>query len=103
MGSTTKVVINHSPNHVFDLAVTNSWDVTLAHATPGMVFANVPVGVQSDLYVVLRQDSVASRVANWPSTVKWASSAPQPGASPVLIHLITLDGVNWYESTTGGV
>jgi hypothetical protein len=102
MGSTTKVVVASHSNHVFDLALTNSWDVTLAHATIGMVFANVPAGVQSDLYAVLRQDGAGSRVANWPATVTWASSAPQP-TTPILVHLVTLDGVNWYESTTGGV
>jgi hypothetical protein len=103
MGSLTKVVVNTHANHIFDLAVTNSWDLTLGHATPGMVIAGAPLGQQSDLYVILRQDSIGSRVANWPASITWASTPPQPGASPVLIHLITLDGVNWYESTTGGV
>lgn len=79
---------------LLDLDVTDSFEVTLATGTVGFAFHNVQPGVQSDVYVLLIQDSTGGRLTAWPSTVTFAGVTPTSG----LVHLITLDGVNWYES-----
>lgn len=83
-----------SLNSVFlDLDQTDSYKVTLATGTVGFVFHNVPTGQRSDVFIVLLQDSVGSRLTAWPSTVTFTGSTPTSG----LVHLVTLDGVNWYQ------